>query len=373
MFNRKEDEQYTDPIWARRMDISLTERTKRVIFVGDVHGKFAKLKGLLHYVTFDRTKDLLICCGDLVNKGEEDDKVVKFVKANGLSVRGNHDQHLSDTHFERRQVRPKDLKSFARLERKLKDPEWNWLDSLPLWIDLEVHKTKLRVVHAAWPFHLGRAENWIHVLEREDQKLRRKQDPVNFMSLPIHKELMCKRWWSSDYEKFIQTEEAKAEKAGENGMVHRTIIYGHDALTSDFKNLASRDKKHSFCLDSGATYGGFLTAFVWSTESDSRTMFYFRREDDKFKRDLTPTAVTPHIRTNEMEGKFVYNNGNNLIIVRPNDVSLDGKLHPRHGVGKGSFYIDVGLGRWYFIWRGTDYRIIKDVQSAQIIKDAKKE
>lgn len=65
----------------------------RTIIVGDIHGCFKELMHLLNKVNYNEKNDLLICCGDLVDRGPNSDMVLEFFTnhPSRISVKGNHD------------------------------------------------------------------------------------------------------------------------------------------------------------------------------------------------------------------------------------------------------------------------------------------
>jgi len=65
--------------------------------VGDIQGCYQPLQALLAKVKFDANKDVLWCCGDVVNRGPESLEVLRFLKSLGdacVCVLGNHDLQL---------------------------------------------------------------------------------------------------------------------------------------------------------------------------------------------------------------------------------------------------------------------------------------
>lgn len=68
---------------------------KRLVIIGDTHGRLITLKSLLDKISFDNTTDHLILAGDLVTKGPDSRGLVQFARDIGASaVRGNHDDHV---------------------------------------------------------------------------------------------------------------------------------------------------------------------------------------------------------------------------------------------------------------------------------------
>ena len=65
--------------------------------IGDVHGCFDELLELLELISFNSSKDKLIFCGDLINRGPKSLEVLIFIKSLGKSaecVLGNHELYL---------------------------------------------------------------------------------------------------------------------------------------------------------------------------------------------------------------------------------------------------------------------------------------
>lgn len=78
----------------------ISKNSGRVFVCTDLHGHIHTLHKMLNAVEFDVTQDLLICCGDLIDRGPDSRETLEhfvYDKTGAyVSVRGNHDQFLID-------------------------------------------------------------------------------------------------------------------------------------------------------------------------------------------------------------------------------------------------------------------------------------
>jgi bis(5'-nucleosyl)-tetraphosphatase (symmetrical) len=123
-----------------------------VYAIGDIQGCYDQLRHLLDLIRFDPGKDKLWLAGDLVNRGPDSLKVLRFVKGLGsraITVLGNHDLHLLamsqdvDKHKDPRHTLDQVLAAPDR------DELLHWLRHRPL-----IHRSKKRgfsMVHAGLP------------------------------------------------------------------------------------------------------------------------------------------------------------------------------------------------------------------------------
>lgn len=119
--------------------------------IGDLQGCYQELQDLLNEINFDDSKDKLWFVGDLVNRGPDSLKCLRFVKTLGekaKSVLGNHDLHFLAIANEVRKPHHKDT-----LDEILNADDANelvqWIRKQPLLVhDDELNFT---MIHAGLP------------------------------------------------------------------------------------------------------------------------------------------------------------------------------------------------------------------------------
>jgi len=78
-------------------ELDFHRSNRRVIFVGDIHGRYDALQDLLGKVQYDHDSDMLIHTGDFLSKAtlpSARDVITFFSRNSVLGVRGNHDQKI---------------------------------------------------------------------------------------------------------------------------------------------------------------------------------------------------------------------------------------------------------------------------------------
>ena len=121
--------------------------------VGDIQGCYQSLQRLLDQVNFDPAADRLWAVGDLVNRGPESLKTLRFLKSLGsqfTAVLGNHDLHLL--------ALSEGIKNPAKaptLQQVLEAPDCaellGWLSKWPLAHFETVNECDYLMVHAGIP------------------------------------------------------------------------------------------------------------------------------------------------------------------------------------------------------------------------------
>lgn len=128
--------------------------------IGDVHGCHDELQQLLSLIDFSPGRDRLWFLGDLVNRGPDSLKVLRFVRGLGDSaeaVLGNHDLHLLAVASGLRAT--DNMASFEEvLQAEDLDLLLAWLRRRPLLLDAKEQGAVL--VHAGLPPHWSLAESF---------------------------------------------------------------------------------------------------------------------------------------------------------------------------------------------------------------------
>ena len=121
--------------------------------VGDIQGCYEPLRRLLDQVNFDPSVDRLWAVGDLVNRGPDSLKVLRFLKSLGpqfTAVLGNHDLHLLALY--RGIKNPAKAPTLRQvLEAQDCDELLEWLKSWPLAYAETINGRAYLMVHAGVP------------------------------------------------------------------------------------------------------------------------------------------------------------------------------------------------------------------------------
>jgi diadenosine tetraphosphatase ApaH/serine/threonine PP2A family protein phosphatase len=194
--------------------------TKTLIF-GDVHGCLGELQDLIAAAGISKKKDQLISVGDMVAKGPDSHGVLKLMRDwGGRAVKGNHDAHVLK--YRRGEEMKKEHKHVAKT---LSEPDWKFLESLPLFLRLP----GVIVVHAG-------ALSGIPLEEQEENAL------INMRSITPDggwsKKLDAGVPWASRW--------TGPER----------IVFGHDAIRG------LQQYPLATGLDTGCVYGRALTGLL---------------------------------------------------------------------------------------------------------------
>jgi len=291
--------------------------------IGDIHGQYDKLEGLLRHLGYRETLGAWRCAGrqaifvgDLIDRGPAQlrtvDTVRRMVEAgSALCIMGNHEFNaiawtVPDPERPGEYLRPHDKPSnrhqhaafLAEVEGRPEHREIiDWFRTLPLWLDLG----EIRVVHACW-----HESSLTHLSDRLQTGTPLHDDLVLTASRRGHRdfaavEAVCKglevqlpeglsfldkggtrrheariRWWASELRTYRQA------AIGPTDLVERVpdhplppalqlpayagppVFFGHYWFTGQPQVLSPR----LACLDYSAARDGPLVAYRWDGESD---------------------------------------------------------------------------------------------------------
>lgn len=137
--------------------ILVNQNYNSVYIVGDLHGSYSLLMQELHLKNFDFDNDLLVCTGDIIDRGTEnlecisllDQKWFLTVRGNHeeMCIRGQHDPKMKDMHARNGGA------WFYRQFQKTRQRIIGRLAKLPLVIEVELKDKKIGIVHADIDIH----------------------------------------------------------------------------------------------------------------------------------------------------------------------------------------------------------------------------
>ena len=152
--------------------------------IGDIQGCFTSLMALLKRVDFDPARDRLWLVGDLVNRGPDSLRTLRFVRELGpaaVTVLGNHDLYLLMVAYGAVRSRGKDDTIQAVLDAPDRDALLGWLRTRPL----------MHVEDGFAMVHAGLLPNWTVTQARA---LAREVEGA--LAGPYHADLLHNMWGS---------------------------------------------------------------------------------------------------------------------------------------------------------------------------------
>ncbi len=251
-----------------------------VYAIGDVQGCFDQLQRLLDALHFDPASDKLWFAGDIVNRGPDSLKTLRYIKSLGkhaITVLGNHDLHLLAIAFTDQKPSKKDTLNDI-LKASDRDELLDWLRHRPL-----LHYSKKKDVCMA---HAGIYPGWTI------KKARKRAAEVEaVLTGPDYKKFFRKMYgnlpdkWSKDLTgweryRFITNAFTRMRYCDTNfhlslkykgapgsqpknikpwfELPHKQgktkIIFGH------WSTLGHTELENIYPLDTGCLWGGYLTA-----------------------------------------------------------------------------------------------------------------
>ncbi len=139
---------------------------REIVILGDIHGCYDELCLLLQRCNGRDPNKLIMCVGDLVNKGPGSLQVVRLMHQLGaLTVRGNHDEVCLQEWLISQQDTERTLPKEFRWMSHLTSEELEWLSELPYTICIP--SRNIVIVHAGLvpevPIKDQSPDNMLHV------------------------------------------------------------------------------------------------------------------------------------------------------------------------------------------------------------------
>lgn len=144
-----------------KLSIELEKNNGRVFVCGDIHGMYDEFTKLLEQIGFNFDEDLMICTGDLVDRGPQSLDCFNLTYRDWfVSCRGNHEQFCLDCVKEGdRRTYQSHMSNggmwFHNLPLDVKRVIANEIDNMPITITLARNNKKYGFVHGDIPIHIN--------------------------------------------------------------------------------------------------------------------------------------------------------------------------------------------------------------------------
>lgn len=141
-----------------------------VFVVGDIHGEFTQLHTKLKEIGFNFQQDLLIAVGDLVDRGQENEKCIGLLNESWFtSIKGNHEDFcykgMMDDHIKfYHRMTNNGGEWFYKLPEDIMEYIGRRVNQLPILLEVKYRGKKFGFVHADLP-----VEDWELLKEMLEQ------------------------------------------------------------------------------------------------------------------------------------------------------------------------------------------------------------
>jgi bis(5'-nucleosyl)-tetraphosphatase (symmetrical) len=270
-----------------------------IYVIGDVQGCYGNLKKLLKAIDFDKQSDRLWFVGDLVNRGPQSLKTLRFIRSLGesaVSVLGNHDLHLLALYYGQAKVRSSDSLSqvleaddckelmewlrfrplmhydiglnFAMVHAGIY-PGWSLTESFERAAEVERALRGERIVDFLKGMYGNQPSIWSDQLS-DMERLR-------FITNVFTRMRYLKHDGSLDLETKGAPQRVKASDVNpwfefsQSAIKHNRLAFGH------WSTLPTNQYGSCFAIDSGCLWGGRITAL----RIDKKTPRWFSLSCDK--------------------------------------------------------------------------------------------
>ncbi len=137
---------------------------KRILVMGDIHGKYKKLSSVFNKLNFNADEDFLILLGDYIDRGEENLHCLQWAMKiselkNVIALRGNHEQMMLES-FPEGKFEPtfwlanggdktkKELDAWCKYQPEFLQEALNFIKNLPLYYRMFIGKQEYIFCHA---------------------------------------------------------------------------------------------------------------------------------------------------------------------------------------------------------------------------------
>lgn len=218
------------------------------ILISDIHGCFDEFMELLEAVKYNPDSDVLISCGDLVEKGPKSNDVVSFFRTskNAISIMGNHEEGLLRfwNHEKKKRENPRYKNPMAQYEDRIKtlnqmeEENLLYLKSLPWQHYFSIRAQNFVAVHGGI-LPKKRAEDMDPKMLCRLRFIRRRENG-KWKMVRMGDEIDSDIFWADLYDG------------------KETAIFGH----SPFEEGSPRRFPNAIGIDLGGVYGGHLCAYI---------------------------------------------------------------------------------------------------------------
>lgn len=225
---------------------------------------------LLDKLNWDPSKDKIISCGDLVEKGPASDKVIDFFmkEESASSVKGNHDESLvrywkhegKVSRGEQKKNPMKAHKDRVETYEMLSEEHFKYIDDLPWWLEFSCGGRDFMAIHGGLFPGKHPSEMDTSVLCRAryiKEKWKEKRKKYYWTIIQPGAESKKDKFWAHYYK-------------GEFGH----IFYGHQPYYGKWKEW-----DFATGIDGGCVYGGSLIAAI--VDEDRGPLVRFEKIDAK--------------------------------------------------------------------------------------------
>ena len=206
----------------------------RLFVAGDLHGCY----DMLMPVSFNKNEDLLVCLGDLVDRGPDSLKCLGLINQHWFkSIRGNHEQFCIDSHLE---PEIKEIHErhggewFYHLNESEQKIVIQKLQSLPIVLQVTYGNKKYGFVHA--DIHLNSWQEFINTILSDDYYDTETQSAIEIAL------------WRQDRFRYGESNPNYSKVEGID-----QVFLGHTVVST------ITQRQNCLYIDTGAGFGGQLT------------------------------------------------------------------------------------------------------------------